>query len=578
MSDENQTPPPSKIILPVLRERTVYVKDDGTGKDNSDFVNKSFKGILRLSPNDSSSYIEKSNYINYTEEIKDYISYEDDITGRLDTQFIKVSTSDGNMVDLRLSSFGVEYNNLYVLGATKVVDNSLTLYANHKNALKLGNSSIISDGNALAITGTKPEKEYVEINDNTLDETYVLVNKSAGGNMDFVNAKSLIELFVKSALMELSSVPTGSIHKVPINLTQYKALLAKSKGHNITAENNDPLIRDYLLCDGSFYRVKDFPELAKMLYKERISFWQKTAKFNSEDNKEELQYLTEKVVDPEDEQYNIEDISISGPLFKKLDNSEHTCEEISEEDVRVFRVPDMRGLFIQSVVPTFENVNNPKEVTGTISIDSIKDNRLSIKHGYDSHYHYIVLDNPAHKQSNTYFKSFEEICNEQTPHGYYKLATSTPAALCRYGNIASGATLNVKTSSCGKCCTRCRHSSSYIYYGDSPIYTPVAELGKCKSVGASGGYILSTLNAKLNKGVTRFSWVGSTSWTIDMTLNNSEVFDSITDADLNYTKTPNDIIYSGHEKQYVSYDGKMKELIGYENTPEFYAILPLIKI
>ena len=104
MSDENQTPPPSKIILPVLRERTVYVKVDGTGKDNSDFVNKSFKGILRLSPNDSSSYIEKSNYINYTEEIKDYISYEDDITGRLDTQFIKVSTSDGNMVDLRLNS------------------------------------------------------------------------------------------------------------------------------------------------------------------------------------------------------------------------------------------------------------------------------------------------------------------------------------------------------------------------------------------------------------------------------------------------------------------------------------------
>jgi hypothetical protein len=28
----------------------------------------------------------------------------------------------------------------------------------------------------------------------------------------------------------------------------------------------DPLIRDFLLCDGRQYRTKDFPELAKILW------------------------------------------------------------------------------------------------------------------------------------------------------------------------------------------------------------------------------------------------------------------------------------------------------------------------
>ena len=82
-----------KTILPVLRERSVYVKDDGTGNDNSAYINKSFKGILRLSPNDSASYLEKENYISYNDTIADYIAYEDDITYQLENNLLKFHLS-----------------------------------------------------------------------------------------------------------------------------------------------------------------------------------------------------------------------------------------------------------------------------------------------------------------------------------------------------------------------------------------------------------------------------------------------------------------------------------------------------
>jgi hypothetical protein len=35
----------------------------------------------------------------------------------------------------------------------------------------------------------------------------------------------------------------------------------------------DPLVRDFLLCDGRKYKTTDFPELAKVLWKENIKHW-----------------------------------------------------------------------------------------------------------------------------------------------------------------------------------------------------------------------------------------------------------------------------------------------------------------
>jgi hypothetical protein len=45
---------------------------------------------------------------------------------------------------------------------------------------------------------------------------------------------------------------------------------------------------------------------------------------------------------------------------------------------------------------------------------------------------------------------------------------------------------------------------------------------------------------------------------------------------LNYSDTYDDIYQI--KRPYVKYDLEMLNMIGYENTPEYYACLPLIKI
>ena len=590
MADTLQT------VLPVLRERTVYVKNDGNGADNSDFINKSFKGILRLSPNDSATYLEQENYISYNESIADYISFEDDITYQLNEQFIKVSTSDGYLLDLRLSKYGVEYDNLYVLGAVKTTS-PLQLFATDKRSFKLGNSYIVSDRNKQILSAKRNTTDCVPINDETLEDTYVLVNTNNNG-MEFVNAKNIVDLFIREALLEISAVPTGSIHFIPLNITQYNALLEKSRkaggGHNITVDGNDPLIRDYLLCDGSYYRSVDFPELAKILHKEYIAYWQRTeSKSDSDGILGDADAPAEVYMEMKEE--------TNGNAFLNIYKGKLTPEgvELPEkpESAKVFRVPDLRGMFIQSALVSPERPNT----VGQFERDSIKDNAIMIKHGMDRHYHYIVLDNPL-PSTNTVSGTFAEILTGSTGT-IEKLATNTPAALARYGAIKNTksthwfGTVNTKKSTthsatvgntkvviktgnpsshgCGECCRACDGS-----YGASPIYKPTYKRYNCYSGGPGGGYILSTLNKPMNAELSREDWLGASSWSIDMSFSRDEIeaMENI-DEKLNYTSVKDDPIYKNISKNYVSYSAEDKRhLLGYENTPEFYGVLPLIKI
>ena len=585
MADTLQT------VLPVLRERTVYIKNDGSGADNSDFINKSFKGILRLSPNDSATYLEQENYISYDKSIIDYITFEDDITHRLNEQFIKVSTSDGYLLDLRLSKQGVEYDNLYVLGAVKTVS-PLQLFVKDKRAFKLGNSYIVSDRNKQILSAKRNIADCVPINDETLKDTFVLVNTNNNG-MEFVNAKNLIDLFIKEALLELSAVPTGSIHFIPVTITQYQQLLENSRrlggGHNITTEGNDPLIRDYLLCDGSYYRSTDFPELAKILHKEDITYWQRVENKTNDGIDKNSDTLTEVYMEMKKE--------INGSVSKNIYKGEFTSNSVEtlekSESARVFRVPDLRGMFIQSALTD----PSKKNTVGEFERDSIKDNAIAIKHGLDKHYHYIVLDNPL-PSTNTIPGSFAEILVGSTG-AIEKLATSTPAALARYGAIKNtknthwfGSINNRKSTltenskvlikagipvshGCGECCRACDGA-----YGASPIYKPSYNRYNCYAGGPSGGYILSTLNKPMNAELTREDWLGSSSWGIDMCISQEEMLSlKNIDKNLNYTGIKDDPVYNNISKEYVSYDSiDKRNLLGYENTPEFYAVLPLIKI
>ena len=128
--------------------------------------------------------------------------------------------------------------------------------------------------------------------------------------------------------------------------------------------------------------------------------------------------------------------------------------------------------------------------------------------------------------------------------------------------------------SCGSCCRSCTGS-----YGTGGIYTPTHLSYNCKVGGPSGGYIFSTVNKDLASKIGINNWLGVSSWAIDMSISKEEYKDIPNfDNSINYTADKNDPIYKGYKKNYVSYDDSMRQLLGYENTPEFYAILPLIKI
>lgn len=84
----------------------------------------------------------------------------------------------------------------------------------------------------------------------------------------------------------------------------------------------------------------------------------------------------------------------------------------------------------------------------------------------------------------------------------------------------------------------------------------------------------------MNAELSREDWLGASSWSIDMSFSRDEIeaMENI-DEKLNYTSVKDDPIYKNISKNYVSYSAEDKRhLLGYENTPEFYGVLPLIKI
>lgn len=135
-------------------------------------------------------------------------------------------------------------------------------------------------------------------------------------------------------MLDLQTIPTGSIHWFPVTLDQYKQLV-KSNGNkpNTSFINGDetkpvdPLLRDFLLCDGRKYNNRDFPELAKILWKEPITRW----KIASKDKTKMYPFF-----DTECNNY--------GP--KTGDNN----QTVVSADSFTFRVPDLRHMFISSIL------------------------------------------------------------------------------------------------------------------------------------------------------------------------------------------------------------------------------------
>lgn len=371
-------------ILPRFKERIMYgnIKNENDALIEKSYpINQSYSGILRISPNSTATLLNKNNSISITDEIKDYVNYSDHVSFALESGFVPVSTSDGVSLDMNIGNRGVEYNNLYVMGTVRTP--SITVYMKDINdsSFTLGTLNMpykpntvrtqaVNDGTPIfkeVGDGDSPEER-----EKFLDETYILVNTATGGKSDFAfkSARTLIKEFIDETLLKLATLPSGSIHWIPVNIKEYNRLMeisAKNNGgHNLSAKANIPLIRDFLLCDGSCYRNEDFPELAKILYKESITYWESSGKKNT----------------------------------IQVETAAHIESAAGE---KCFRVPDMRTMFMQYVVPQITVSGECKETNkvGSYEHDYPEDQESQIRAGVDKHYHYIVLDNNIKNQPNT---------------------------------------------------------------------------------------------------------------------------------------------------------------------------------
>jgi hypothetical protein len=322
-------------------------------------------------------------------------------------------------------------------------------------------------------------------------------------------------------------VPTGSIHFVPISPAKYKELKTTGE-HNSSADGVDPLIRDYLPCDGKLYDAVKFPELAKILQGTEVIYW--------DANGNRKQYK-------------------NGSTPGK------------------FRVPDLRGQFIRSINNMGIKSSADNEV-GTWEIDSIVDMTEALikaeKRG-DTHYHYITLDSftgPTHQQPNNNYFTYS------TQSG---VKDGTAAPMARLGNITArqlGAEYSCSWGNCNDHGFVGNFATSPIKKGGSYWQSQAPASGHCKAIhsafGPTCGYILSvtpSYNCETRKFTDDISWVGLSGGAIPQETTN------VSWTNLNYTKYRSSVLETS-EKEFR----ESSSLHGLENTPEFYGMMPFIKI
>lgn len=519
------------------KDHTVAEKFIKNGKTTEEaaYINASYKGILRLSPNNSDSLSLTQSVISSSK----YIMFEDGVTELLKTNYISVSTSDGIILDMRISNEGVEYSSLNILGELNA--NSIEIFHKGELSFLFGNATEMPkkyNSKAAVNTGTY---SYEPMRPDNINDFYYLSSNSVNKReFDFYNVNESIDSFVKENLLKVSGVPTGSIHYIPINPQYYKeiyldnleaSLAGEVNTHNAGTLNNNPLIRDYLVCDGSKYNNIDYPELAKVLYGTTVTYWEKKSDGYSE---------------------------------KKTYTNNYTKE-------KCFRVPDLRTQFIQSI-DDLSIRGSSKNETGKWEIDSTIE---SIKYAADdNHYHYIVLDS---FEAGTSYAPLASGDSDALSFSYNRITgivSGNPRPLARLGNVTalrSGSGWGPSWGCCG-----CDKITSYVW-GTGPITNGRTTFGGAGDhagsvFGVICGYFLSVPPSyNYVKRTFDGGWVGKTSGAIPMEIPNNDM----DLPSLNYTK--NDAIHS--EKTYIDYSkGNTKNLIGYENTPEFYAMLPLIKI
>lgn len=503
------------------KDHTVAEKINGI--EEAAYINDSFKGILRLSPN--------TNFNNNGARLE----FLDSITNVLKTQYISVSSSDGILLDMRINSEGVEYNKLNVLG--NLYSEEIFIYSNRNGVFNLGNRTEMPLSINKKIAPTNANScTYEQLNAENIDYCYFLASTSdKKRKFEFKSANEIIGLIVQNKLLEVDSVPTGSVHFIPISPSNYSAFLMKNSGPNIANLQNNTLIRDYLICDGKEYDSVAFPELAKILYKTKVVYW---------------------------------------------DNDGNRHEYINGDTNGKFRVPDLRCQFLRSV-NKLDISNSTKKEVGTWEMDSTIEMDTLLKN--DDHYHYIVLDSFDLDKSYIPVTNNMAVTNNNPGNKIYSFKldktgniikadsrfTPTPRPLARLGNITS-------KNMTGLIYRRWGHDGCEDW-GYVNFYTPTPLTKGGKRWAPWGGkvdydyhphcgYIISRVSDYnfTTRKIEKNSWIGLSSQNID-------AYPDATLCNLNYT-----------EHRTSDFTTKIfrnaPALHGYENTPEYYAMLPIIKI
>lgn len=409
--------------LPKFKEKVMYVsKNNSLTKTQTSYViSSSFKGIVRLSPNNHTTVNERViTQLSLNDEASlgttytDAIVFEDealkstktdaDITRRM----IIGSDSDGYLVNFRIGIDDVEFDNLGVIGMAEAhrMEIFTKKQSNNDEILKL-NESLMPALAQSSETSSPLDEDLIDAIHNKLDQHKVVVTGNGdksyllyGVNNDgkrvfkYKQTQRFIKDLIMQALLDLQTIPTGSVHFVPVTIQQYKALLADGQTPNrytYISESKekvtDPIIRDFLLCDGRSYDTNDYPELAKILWGESVVKWTEC---------------------------NVNRVGYKG-FYPVMEQNDYEKQE-KDGKRKTFRVPDLRHMFIsacqvkgslslESNPDTKVGGNEKYNIAGTYSPDNLPTNIKKDK-PEDDHVHFIAygtngMVNRSHTQNFT---------------------------------------------------------------------------------------------------------------------------------------------------------------------------------
>lgn len=513
------------FIIPQFKEKTIYWI---SGSNQFSYpISSSFRGILRISPNDSGSLLEKNSIEAFGPDETLEVYYKDPTEEDLEQQFLRTSTSDGYFVDLRFTKNQVEFDNLYVIGPS--FQSKLRVYTKNDEGIVIDKINYLptqpNDATAAKASGSYDSLmvDYVDTDaHDNLDQTYVLMNRRTEKYRTFGyhQITSIIKELIMESLLDLQTVPTGAVQYVPMNLEQYTAMLKLGKPNEFYRTgadkvSNDPIIRDYLICDGSLYRNKDFPELSKVLRDQKITYWELDRTKNKEVKKE---------------WYN---------NFKWIQQNApgHEYE---------FRVPDLRRMFIKSVVIP-EDLDLLDKQPWTETGNWMSDNRPMLEENKkgDTHRHFVAS---AHYQSNPNLDTFAQVASKV--NGEWVLGASLGDSNPKPGVLAPKNMMNYWK----ECGFGIWYNPGRYSMGCAGASVPANTCGYFLSIPQDYDYQNRPFNAN----------IGLSSEDIT-----SCVWQPVKDDQISY----ND------RTEYTQYVGTgADETYGKENAPEFCAMLPIIHI